>query len=149
MIRAIGVVRWETLYMKKLLVSSAVLCIFSISILIFQASCTKEALAQSTSADKNIILYTMGLKSGQPDLWLANRDGSNKRKITLTVPAGSSFLGEAAISPDGMIIYLVSRPTSVGWQDEIWQSTITGAQATKLLDNSNDNTKDLNLLGVY
>jgi hypothetical protein len=135
--------------MKKLLMSSIVLLVFSASILIFQASCKKEAAAESP-VQQNLIIYTLGLKDGTNiQLWLANGDGTNKRQVAVTVPQGSSFTGQASLAPDGRIIYLVSKPTSVGWQDELWAMSTTGANAVKLLDNSNDNTKDMNLLGVY
>lgn len=137
--------------MKKFLLSSAILLIFSFSILIFQASCKKEALAQPPVVNgQNTIMFTMGLKSGNNvQLWLANIDGSNKRQVPVSVPAGSSFIGEAELTPNGRILYVVSRPTSVGWQDEIWGMSINGTNAAKLLDNSHDNTRDLNLLGAW
>ena len=71
--------------MKKLLLSSIVLFLFSASIMLFQISCQKQANARNTS-DSNIDnkIFFSGRETSivEPNLYSCNLDGTNVRKLT-------------------------------------------------------------------
>ena len=60
--------------MKKLLLSSIILLLFSSSILIFQVSCQKEAKADTNNiTQQNKIIYIKAiLASNENEIWTAN-----------------------------------------------------------------------------
>lgn len=70
--------------MKKLLMGSLALTLFSISIIIFQMSCKKDATAQTNNTSGiiqlNKILYSKNPTgtSGNGEIWTANYDGTGQ-----------------------------------------------------------------------
>ena len=101
--------------MKKLLLSSIILLLFSCSILLFQVSCQKEANAQTNSngiIQSNKILYAVGYQGGPgvvnsaaKEYWIMNYDGTNATKIPLTFDSNFSYTMYPKISPDGKTIF--------------------------------------------
>jgi len=132
--------------MKKLLMGSVALLIFSASILVFQISCQKTSTAQTGSnpyvlppattstlggviigsglnvsssgvlsatqstgglQQLNTIIY---LKSGGAfsEVWLANIDGTNQRKVPIPVSSSQSIVPGYGVrlTPDGMTVVL-------------------------------------------
>ncbi|WP_140936631.1 hypothetical protein [Sphingobacterium lumbrici] len=74
--------------MKKLLLGSIVLFLFSASGLMFQISCSKEVKAENT------LLQNEGLKQlgkisykSQGDYWLANYNGTGQQKLNIPLPS--------------------------------------------------------------
>ena len=62
---------------------------FSLSIFLFQISCTKESKAETAPASEGLnqpgkIIYFKGANS---DLWIANYDGTAKQKINISLPS--------------------------------------------------------------
>lgn len=98
--------------MKRLLYSSAVLLLFSASLIISQMSCQKEAQAQntggssSTATQLNLLLFSeMDMRNGDKvSLWTSNADGSNKKQVPVSVPAGWTLSPDAQLSPDGKVV---------------------------------------------
>jgi hypothetical protein len=105
--------------MKKLLMGSVALTLFSISTLIFQMSCKKEANAQTTTnglTQLNLVLFgKQSLSNGtflNAEYWLMNTDGTNQRKISLSVPGATNY-SVNCLTPNGKkIIFTASFPTS-------------------------------------
>jgi hypothetical protein len=92
--------------MKKLLLGSLSLCLFSLSVMIFQMSCKKDAVAQASTAvvtqDGKLIVFTPDHNIG-----VENYDGSGLIKLNITIPAGYIFssLPDIHISPDHKNIF--------------------------------------------
>jgi hypothetical protein len=76
--------------MKKILLGSFVLLFFSISIILFQLSCTKSAEAHEGGGDNNTnaILYLRQNPELYSELWSVNLNGTNDHKINVMLPAG-------------------------------------------------------------
>jgi Tol biopolymer transport system component len=106
--------------MKKILMSTIVLLAFSLSIILFQLSCKKQADAASTTVNaqatqQNKILYLKDIYGGSAganaydsaEIWVANYDGTNQQKVNITLPTGYVIvLGQTVkVSPDGKTIF--------------------------------------------
>lgn len=104
--------------MKKLLLSSIVLFLFSASMALFQMSCHKDVIAQTPATtasitQQNKIIYTKniplnGANGGYySDIWVSNYDGSNPHKISITLPAGLfvDYTTFVKLSPDQKTIF--------------------------------------------
>jgi hypothetical protein len=73
--------------MKKLLLSSIVLFLFSASIMMFQVSCQKDANARINELhNKTKLIYTKS-SSGKAEIWIANIDGTNPTKVPISLPS--------------------------------------------------------------
>jgi len=102
--------------MKKILLSTIVLTAFSFSIILFQLSCKKSAVAASsaeaTIQQQNKIIYEKnfplpGTGAIYGEIWTANYDGSNQQKINITLPSGLfvSYTSFVKLSPDEKTIF--------------------------------------------
>ena len=94
--------------MKKLLLGSIAMLLLAISITLFQISCSKQANAQTGtgSSSASLILYNVDGDAGNV-VWIANSDGTNQRKVTISFPSGYSSIDEAFLSPDKQKIFLL------------------------------------------
>lgn len=135
--------------MKKLLLSSVVLFLFSASILMFQMSCKKEAKADNLSVIQNDvkqlgkILYTTGPLS-DIKVFMCNYDGSDKQQINLTFPEGIVFFNSLYLSPDGKKIFSsISTGTSTNSKIQIYSWDIDGGNRKLVM------TEQVQLHGVY
>jgi Tol biopolymer transport system component len=94
--------------MKKLLLSSIILLLFSCSLLIFQVSCQKEANArQSDVSNQNKILFTRATDISS-EIWIADSDGRNQRKINFSLLPNEKMNPNISISPDNSNIYITT-----------------------------------------
>ena len=102
--------------MKKLLLSSIVLFLFSASIMMFQVSCQKDANAKINELiQQNKIVYTKTDNLGKAFIWIANTDGTSQTKVPITLPVGYFIRNYATITPDGTkIIFPVEAPGGGG-----------------------------------
>jgi hypothetical protein len=94
--------------MKKLLLSSVILLLFSASVMLFQLSCKKEVLAQIPALQQNKIIY---LNQCNNLLYSANYDGSNKTVIPISLPAHYIVDDILSISPDRKTIFISTLDT--------------------------------------
>jgi Tol biopolymer transport system component len=135
--------------MKKLLLGSIVLLMFSASIILFNISCNKESDAQSNSSSsvliKKILFYKDPSPDLPPELWVANYDGGGQQKINISLPTGLRIGGNAKLSPDGMKIFFDVFDT--GGKSYIYSSNIDGTAPKLLIDGSN--TSGTGIQGVY
>lgn len=101
--------------MKKLLLSSTVLFLFSASILIFQVSCKKEANAdtqQKTSTEQEKIVLLRKYENGTLSLYTVKIDGTNLKKLSLSFPSNVKLYDiEAKITADGKQIVFTGEFT--------------------------------------
>lgn len=125
--------------MKKLLLSSIVLLIFSCSILIFEVSCQKEANARqnNNSSIQNKIAFTKHNELTEVnEIWIANIDGTNQKKINLNIPSGKSLEdGSFDIIDNGSkVVFTLWNNTTEG--NEIYTCNIDGSNLIKIVDNN-------------
>ncbi len=121
--------------MKKILLSSVVLLVFSASMLVFQMSCKKDLNASPNQQNK--VLYVK-LETSGFELWTVNTDGSNKNKVPLTLPSNLSFPSTPSnflqflplISPDGNTIILTLMDANLGSDFSIYRCNIDGTNLT-------------------
>lgn len=71
--------------MKRILLASIILTLFSCSLLIFQISCRQEAVAQTTGSS-NVIPF-VSWTSGKGSLYTINVDGTNQRLLNIGMEA--------------------------------------------------------------
>jgi len=108
--------------MKKLLMGSVALILFSVSIVVFQASCSKEANAgndDDNGGKGKLVLYRKSSNSSDPSeieqLWLMESNGSNKRRVNLVFPGNDYFVQTGRLVDNGnKIIITVSKINETG-----------------------------------
>lgn len=172
--------------MKKLLLSSLILLFFAITISIFQISCQKTAIAQTTTytlppattstlggviignglnitsagilsattsvpTQLNLILFTKIFNAQSPsriyEIWLANIDGSNQRKVSVILPGGFTYKGESKLSPDGnTIIFEAGTSTSIF---NLYSCKIDGSNVTAIINGDGSPNGQVSINGVY
>lgn len=107
--------------MKKLLLGSMTLLIFSASVIIFQVSCSKEANAKDDDGEGNgkLVLFRKDTNSPDPaeinQLWLMNSNGGNKRRVNVTFPGPDYFIATGRLVDNGTkIIMTISKINESG-----------------------------------
>ena len=127
--------------MKKLLLSSIVLTLFSASIILFQLSCKKTADAQTGTSNglhqlNKIVFAKLLTGGGATEIWTMNYDGTNQTKVNITMPAGQHITDEyPKLSPDGTKIVFIGGTTgSNGNDDDIYICNFDGSGVTKIYD---------------
>ncbi len=103
---------------KKIFLSTVILLGFSLSILIFQTSCKKEATADSKNTTKS---ENLGI------LLIQKRDVNN---IIVNINV-SEDIEEAQLSPDGKTIVFSLHPSV-----DIYKCSIDGSNLVKIFDHS-------------
>lgn len=134
--------------MKKLLSSAIVLCVFSLSILIFDFSCRKDSIGQTQSpttesVQKNKIIYVkINPNTNLWEIWTSNYDGTGAQKINLTLPQGLQLSDDPniRISPDGKKIFFNAGMNSYN-HEYIYSCNIDGSNVKKIVgkDDNSDN----------
>jgi hypothetical protein len=135
---------------KKLFLGSIALFSFAIAILVFEASCSKVAVAQTNSMQLNKIVYLSKHGTGS-EIWIANYDGSNKTKVNYSLPAGLiiDYVYGAKMSPDGKKLFFSASTDGYGeTADGIYSCNVDGSNVTKIINKTND-TDSLQICGAY
>ena len=125
--------------MKNILMASAILFLFSMSILVIQTSCSKISAQTSTNSVTQInkIIYLKGF-GASGEVWTANYDGSNATQVPITLPANVIFDNNVgtfslSISPDGQKIFFTAlNTTGSTYVQEIYSCDITGTNLTQI-----------------
>jgi hypothetical protein len=126
--------------MKKLLYSSIVLTVFSLSIILFQISCQEEAVAKETAV-QNKFLYSIAKSPWQ--YWIANTDGSNPVQIPISLPASLNPAGSGRLTPDGQT--LIFPVWKTGTDDYfVYSVSINGSNLKKIIDTIVTEQLDIN-----
>lgn len=137
--------------MKKLLLSSIVLFLFSASIVLFQISCKKVAQATespSTQAQQVGKILFKGINS--KEIYLANYDGSNKQRVSFSFPSPmhtDDSIDGASMSPDGKIIFVELYSGSLN-KVRLYSCSIDGNNL-KLVLNHSDFSQSSGFCGAY
>jgi Tol biopolymer transport system component len=127
--------------MKKLLLSSIVLFLFSASMVLFQISCKKIANADTPMAQvdglKQLgkILYK---GSNGKEIYIANYDGTGKQKVGFTAPNPTNIndsVDGASLSPDGKTVFLVLYSGNLN-KTRLYSCNIDGNNLKLVLDHS-------------
>ena len=172
--------------MKKVLMGSIVVLIFSLAVILFQVSCQKSANAQqnytlpvatptvlggvkpdgvtimvdatgkiSTASNtagiqqQNILLFVKRIAgtSFTYEIWTANYDGTNQKKINITLSAGLSIDEEGRsprLSPDGKTVFFDVRNSI---NSSIYSCNIDGTNVKQVIDGGT--TSNLSIGGAY
>lgn len=129
---SIFVLTWsaKTIFMKKILFSLLLLCIF--------VSCQKElhfdAVAVAVKKDK---IYYQGSAAGTigwEEIFVMNEDGSEQQLTDFSGRVLPIFTGEPVLSPDGKKIYFNSKKDFAG--GEVFSMNIDGSGVTKIISNN-------------
>ncbi len=132
--------------MKKVLLSSITLFLFSASIMMFQISCQKEANANINNvAQQNKLVYIKKASALPYEVWTCNLDGTNQTKVPIVFPVGLTLEnGEVTISPDGSKIVLGLNGFSPDVK-YIYTCNLDGSSMTKIVC---DGTEDINYYAI-
>ena len=139
--------------MKKLLMGSIALTMFAISMIVFQLSCKKEANAQTTTTgltQLNLLVFTKLNKTTVPgvqEVWTANLDGTNQKKISITLPTNLSIGDNVRLTPDGKTIIFEGVDYTNSYS-LIYSCSIDGSNLKKIIDNSTSKVY-YNIEGAY
>jgi hypothetical protein len=121
--------------MKKILYSTITLVCFSLSLILFQISCDDEAEASVKSETLNRFLYVMydDKTTGAFSFWTANNDGTDRKEISITLPA-ELFLsyGGARLTPNGQTLIFTTE--NVTGDKFIYSVSTDGSNLKKLFD---------------
>lgn len=121
--------------MKKLLMSSVIMIVFSIATVVTQVSCQKTAVAQSgggtvTATPLDLMVFAQG-----NSIYTAKTDGANKTLIPITMPTGLSMGGDVRLTADGAyVIFTVDNSSVAGVY--IYKCSVSGGTPTKIVDNA-------------
>jgi Tol biopolymer transport system component len=135
---------------KKLFLGSIALLSFTVAILVFEISCSKVAVAQTNSTQLNKIVYLSKHGNGS-EIWIANYDGTNKTKVTYSLPAGLiiDFVYGVRMSPDGKNVFFSASADGFGQTaDGIYSCNVDGSNVTKIITATNS-TDSLHIGGAY
>lgn len=139
--------------MKRLLLSSIVLFLFSASIVLFQISCKKMANADAPSAQvdglKQLgrILYK---GSSGKEIYIANYDGAGKQKVYFIFPSPTNTndsVDGASLSPDGKTVFLVLYSGNLN-KTRLYSCNIDGSNLRLVVDYS-DLSQSEGFYGAY
>lgn len=157
--------------MKKLLMSSFALLMFALSMFLFQASCKKEAVAETTNTvtyqplgyflyeKSSRVINSAGVNTDVYQFWLANYDGTNQHQIPVTLPSTVSNYGNSAhLSPDGkrLFIYahelisaMATTPYTTRFKDHIYVCNIDGTGLTDIVSSDVTTNYTANTVSAY
>ena len=120
--------------------ASAVLFLFSASIMMFQISCSKDANA-GTSLINGTASKIVYLDNNRTTIYIKNADGTGTTtSINITLPSGYTLKqdGDTDLSSDGNHIYFIAY----GTKKSIFRCDMNGANVTKL-------TSETDISGIF
>lgn len=147
--------------MKKVILTSAVLLLFALSISIFQISCQQDVIADDGEniglIQLNKIIYTKHSREPESyEIWIANYDGTSNTKVNIMLPSGV-FLGlgdDVRLSPDGKKIFFAAGPPvnyngfTFAETCDLYSCNVDGSNVTKIVDRGGTNN-NLTINGAY
>jgi len=141
--------------MKKILLGSIVLCLFAVSIVLVEVSCSKSKATPLENSQINRIVYLKMPNSGNKEIWTANYDGSNAVQVPIALPPDVNISGELGttqvrLSPDGQTVFFTGelRNSSLEFYDQIYACDINGSNLRVAVSNPN-NSGHIKLGGAY
>lgn len=141
--------------MKKLLLGSIALTLFSVSILLFQISCKKEVTAQQPTGaggvnQLGLIVFTkyfmrpVGTPQKQREIWIANIDGTNPRKVPVNIPSDVGNIEDIKLSPNGQTIFFTAELKSNYRHLYIYSCSVDGTSIKRIVDFDKEFIDDTN-----
>jgi Tol biopolymer transport system component len=128
--------------MKKLLMGSISLCLFSLAMILFQMSCKKDVVAQASSAStqiNKIVYYKYSASTDAVQIYTAKYDGTAKTLVNISLPTGIEFDEDYVpkLSPDGTKVFFTTlhRGASSNVRD-IYVANIDGTNLTKIIEST-------------
>jgi len=118
--------------MKKLLLSSIILLLFSCSMLLFQISCQKQANARTNETGSNKIVYSKYDGTSVGEIWTANIDGTNQQKVNVTLPSNTIAISTSVSKDGSKIIFATESNDST--KEGIYTCNIDGTNLTKVIN---------------
>ncbi|NML36800.1 hypothetical protein HHL17_06280 [Chitinophaga sp. G-6-1-13] len=124
--------------MKKLILGSFALLMFSASMLIFQISCKKSAEAESpmpaVPVQINKVAFTRYSQNGGTEICVMNYDGTGLVKVPVQLGANQSITDEVRLSPDGRKVFFVlyTPGTNETKKEDIYSCDIDGKNQKKI-----------------
>lgn len=122
--------------MKKLLLGSIVLTVFSSSVAIFQMSCNKTSNAQTgpgSYTSPGIVLYD----KSSAEIWKVKVDGTGNEKVNIVLPAGVQFQigdgGAYKLTGDGQNIIFQARNTTSN-TNQLYRCNLSGGDLQIVLE---------------
>lgn len=126
--------------MKNIFKGSVVLMIFSLAVVLFNISCGKESVAQTTtttSSPQNLGILVFS-KSGDKayEFWTSKYDGTNQTKIMISsIPATAEIIKNTIkLTPDGKKFFFQMNPNPSTSSDAIYSCNADGSGLAKLVD---------------
>ena len=119
--------------MKKLLLGSFSLFLFSLAVLTFQISCKEEVTAtdlQENKSAENVFILKKN-QIGDKEFWMMNSDGSNLQKLDINLPdnVDPMFL---RLTPDKQYLLIITSNAGAN----IYRYEINSSELTKIVDES-------------
>ncbi len=115
---------------------SIILFLFSLSILIFQVSCSKTTAQQNqpnavTQLNKIVFNQQGGTGSG---FYIMNYDGTSRTAINITLPVGytRTLPNAPVMSPDGTKLFIVATYTGGDYSRSIFSCDINGSNVVQI-----------------
>jgi hypothetical protein len=129
--------------MKKLLMGSVVLLVFSLSLLTFQLSCTKVSLAKGQDGSDNndggkgkLVLYVdinTQAQSQARSFWLMNSNGTNRHRVNIVFPSQEYNLNNGRLVENAShIIFSATKINETEQIDIMYKCNIDGTGLTEL-----------------
>lgn len=136
--------------MKKLVLGAIVLFVFSLSVVVTNMSCKKEAMAEGPGFPQplNKFLFTKDFRGKSSEIWMSNIDGSGQTKINVTLPAGQLIAPQARLTADGKGVLFVTMDDAENTTG-IYFCLLDGTSLKKVADSPGVENSALTLQGTY
>jgi hypothetical protein len=125
--------------MKTIFKSSLVLLLFSFSLVLFNLSCSKESVAQTTTP-QNVGLIVFSKSGDNPNnFWTVKYDGTGATKVTIASFPAQAETDESSfhLSPDGKKVFFLLYVPSTQIQS-IYSCNIDGTGLTQVVSDVDD-----------
>ena len=141
--------------MKKLILGSISLFLFSLSIILIQISCSKTVAQQNNNSNQvGKIVFGKYIPGGY-EIWIANYDGTNAAPIPITLPPGVQFNLDVdskgvKVSPDGQkLFFIAGQIINNYYQYSVYSCNIDGSNVQQIIPDSDPNTNVKEIVEVY
>lgn len=136
--------------MKKLLIGTIILSVFSIALVITQMSCTKQTMAQGPGLIQplNKILFTRDTRGASSEIWISNPDGTGLQQVPVALPAGAMVSEQVRLSADGKTVIFVTMDEQENTTG-IYSCAIDGSGVKKMIEGTTELNKRVTLQGTY
>ncbi|HMK25342.1 MAG TPA: hypothetical protein VK483_04870 [Chitinophagaceae bacterium] len=122
--------------MRKLFLSSIALLVFSVSIIVFQMSCSKEAGAHEGDDDKKAnnrtILYIKTPETGFNELWTMDINGNNLHQINIALSQDYYISSARVADHNNKIVFTADKLTETENFRVFFKCNLDGSGLTQI-----------------